>query len=249
MRSLHAKGKFSEVDTVLKEYIELGHAEPVPVSDFNKRPSDTYYLPIHVVYKQSSTTTKIRAVFDASAKSSTGISLNDTLQVGPTVHSPLLDVLIRFRGHRIAITADVSKMYRAVGLTEEDKDFHRFLWRSDPKQKVVDYRMTRATFGVAASCFAANMAVKQNAVEHEDQFPLAARAVKEAFYVDDGLTGADSAELAIRTREELQELFQKGCFTLRKWNSSSPAALEAIPPDLRDTEEVLSISETDHRLL
>ena len=169
-------------------------------------------MPVHVVYKQSSTTTKIRAVFNASAMSGTGVSLNDTLQVGPTVHSSLLDVLIRFRNHRIAITADVSKMYRAVGLTEEDKDFHRFLWRSDPKETVVDYRMTQATIGVAA----ANMAAQQNAVEHEVRFPLAAKAVKESFYVDDGLTGADSVELAIRTREELQELFEKGCFTLRR---------------------------------
>ena len=71
--------------------------------------------------------------------SGTGVSLNDTLQVGPTVHSSLLDVLIRFRNHRIAITADVTKMYRAVGLTEEDKDFHRFLWRSDPNETVVDW--------------------------------------------------------------------------------------------------------------
>ena len=121
-------------------------------------------------------------------------------------------------------------MYRAVGLTEEDKDFHRFLWRSDPNETVVDYRMTRATFGVAASCFAANMAVQQNAIEHEVRFSLAAKAVKESFYVDDGLTGADSVELAIHTRKELQELFQKGCFTLRKWNSS---VLKTIPSDLK----------------
>ncbi len=86
-------------------------------------------------------------------------------------------------------------MYRVVGLTEEDEDFHRFLWRSEPKQNVVDYRMTRATFGVATSCFAANMAVKQNAIEHEVQFPLAARVVKEFFYIDDGLTGADDVKL------------------------------------------------------
>ena len=48
-------------------------------------------MPIHVVYKEASTTTKVRAVFDASAKSSSGMSLNDTLMVGPTVHSQLVD--------------------------------------------------------------------------------------------------------------------------------------------------------------
>ena len=62
-------------------------------------------------------TTKIRAVFDASAKSLTGISLNDILLVGPTITSPLMDVLLRFRFHCIALTTDISRMYRTVALT------------------------------------------------------------------------------------------------------------------------------------
>ena len=51
-----------------------------------------------------------------SAKSASRISLNDMLLVGPTVHPPLMDVLLRFRMHRVALTTNVSKMYRAVEL-------------------------------------------------------------------------------------------------------------------------------------
>ena len=112
-------------------------------------------------YKQSSTTTKVRAVFDASAKTASGHSLNDTLMVGPTVHPPLLDVILRFRTHQVALTTDISKMYRAVSLTQDDCDYHRFVWRKSPSDQLQDYRMTRVTFGVSASCFAANMAVKK----------------------------------------------------------------------------------------
>ena len=65
-------------------------------------------------------TTKVRAVFDASAKTSTGTCLNDILLVGPTVHTPLVDVLMRFRSHGVALIADVSRMYRAVLLSESD---------------------------------------------------------------------------------------------------------------------------------
>ena len=68
------------------------------------------------------------AVFDASAKSSTGVSLNDTLMIGPTVHPPLIDVLLRFRLYRVALTTDVSNMYRAIMLAPSDKDLHRFVW-------------------------------------------------------------------------------------------------------------------------
>ena len=79
--------------------------------DMEKPPELTFYLPMHAVYKASSATTNIRAVFDASAKSSTGVSLNDTLLVGPTIHLPLVDVLLHFRLYPVALTADVSKMY------------------------------------------------------------------------------------------------------------------------------------------
>ena len=116
--SLNRRGRFQEFDSVMREYIDLGHAEVVPTCDLEKPPALTFYLPMHAVYKASSTTTKVRAVFDASAKSSSGVSLNDTLLVGPTVHPTLLDVLLRFRTHPVALTADVSKMYRAIELVE-----------------------------------------------------------------------------------------------------------------------------------
>lgn len=61
---------------------------------------------MHTV-KKKSTTAKLRLVFDAFAKSSTGISLNDFLLVWPTVHTTLIDVLLLFRFHQVALIADV----------------------------------------------------------------------------------------------------------------------------------------------
>ena len=187
----------------MEEYIELGHAEIVPVADLQKPLEKVFYLPMLAVRKEHSTTTKIRVVFDASAKSSTGTSLNDTLLVGPTVHSPLLDVLLKFRTHRVALTTDVSKMYRAVNLALSDRDLHRFVWRKSPNDPLLDYRMTRVTFGVSASSFAANMAVQQNALDFTMEYPQAAncKVVAESFYVDDGLTGADSEQEAIELQK------------------------------------------------
>ena len=92
-RSLHYKEKFQDVSAVVQEYLHLGHAEAVPAEDLTKDPATVFYLPMHVVYKSSSSTTKIRAVFDASAKSASGVSLNDTLFVGPTIHPPLIEVI------------------------------------------------------------------------------------------------------------------------------------------------------------
>ena len=70
------EGLFSRNSTVMQEYLDLKHAETVPMPDLKKPPELTFYLPMHAVYKESSTTTKL--------KSSTGVSLNDTLFVGAT---------------------------------------------------------------------------------------------------------------------------------------------------------------------
>ena len=98
-----------------------------PFEDLNKPVHDVFYMPMHAVWKEASTTTKLRVVFDASMKTSSGVSLNDILMVGPTVHSLLVDVLLRFRMHLIAVVADIGKMYRAIELPHADRDLHRYL--------------------------------------------------------------------------------------------------------------------------
>ena len=104
-----------------------------------------------------------------------------------------------------------------------------------------DYRMTRANFGVPASCFAANMAVKQNATELVDKSLLHVAVVHNSFYVDNSLTGADDAESVITLQRQLQDLFTHGGFMLKKWNSSEPLVLQAILPELLESKKVHSI--------
>ena len=93
--SLHAAGEFETFNSAMLEYFEMKHAEPIPTADLNKSPQNVFYLPMHAVRKESSTTTKLRAVFDVSAKSSSNVSLNDIPLVGPTIHSSFVDVLLR----------------------------------------------------------------------------------------------------------------------------------------------------------
>ena len=91
----------------------------------------------------------------------------------------------------------------------------------------------------------ANMSVRQNAQDHALVYPLAAKVVEDSFYVDDGLTGADSIEEAIELHAQLQTLFDKGGFLLRKWNSSEFAVLQHIEPELQDQQSIRNISDHD----
>ena len=105
--------------------------------------------------------------------------------------------------------------------------------------------MTRVTFGVSASSFAANMSMKQNALDFAVEYPQAAKVVEDSFYVDDGLTGADSIQDAIKLQGQLQELFTKGGFLLRKWNCSESTVLEHISPDLKDSPSMQMMPDAD----
>ena len=158
-RSLRSNGKFDAFVEVMSEYFGQTHAEQVPPGNVSKPCHEVYYLPIHAVHKSTSMTTKLRVNFNASARSSTGVSLNDRLLIGPTVHAPLIDILLQFRQHRVAVTMDISKMYCAILLHKAQRDLHHFVWRRHEHSNLEDYRMTRLTFGVSASSFAANMAL------------------------------------------------------------------------------------------
>ena len=182
--------------------------------------------------KESSSTTKLRVVFDASAKTSTGISLNDMLAIGPTLHPPLDKILINFRTHRVAVTGDISKMYREVMLSPPDRQLHRFLWRPSPDQPIRDYCMDRVTFGVAASPYLAVRTLQQAAEDFGSSFPVASWHIMNSFYVDDLLGGADTEAQAISLFENLREILGKGGFQLRKWRSSSAQVIDHIPDSL-----------------
>ena len=194
-KSILRRKVWEPFQAVVQGYLDLGHAELIPPSE--PVPKVHYYLPMHSVTKQSSTTTKLRVVFDGSATTSTGISLNQSLLIGPTLHPTLGAILIKFRSYPVAVTADIAKMYREVALAPEDKDLHRFIWRAKPEEPVQDYRMTRVTFGVSASPYLAVRTLQQAATDHGEGYPVAVQHILRSFYVDDLLAGAATPEDAI----------------------------------------------------
>ena len=160
-----------------------------------------FYLPHHCVFKEDSTTTKLRVVFDGSAKTSNGISLNDSLMVGPVVQNDLFTILKRFRFQLIALSADIAKMYRQVELDDPDKDFHLLLWRNSKDEEIKHLRMKRVTYGNASSAFHSTRCSKE--VANRAHSPNVADALTKCVYVDDFLGGANSNDEARSLIREL----------------------------------------------
>ncbi|XP_062703696.1 uncharacterized protein LOC134286141 [Aedes albopictus] len=213
----------------LHEYITLGHM--AAVQEAEEDDAKACYLPHHPVLKESSSTTKVRVVFDGSAKTSSGHSLNDSLLVGPVVQDDLLSLILRFRKFPVALVADIEKMYRQVSMHPQDRPLQRILWRFHASEPIQTYELGTVTYGLAPSSFLATRTLLQLVEDEGCPFPKASAAIKKNVYVDDLIGGADSTEEAIQLREELGDLLQKCGFRFRKWCSNSLPVLAGLSPD------------------
>ncbi|KYN08275.1 hypothetical protein ALC62_00745 [Cyphomyrmex costatus] len=209
--SLHEKYK-----NFIKEYITLGHMREVTNEQTSSTGISPVYLPHHAVRNEASTTTKLRVVFDGSCKTTTGISLNDTLMVGPTVQDDLFSILTRNRIFKIAMTADIRKMYRQVLLDPTQTALQRIVWRDTKEDPIKIFELMTVTYGTAAAPFFAIRSLRKLAEDHINQYPVASQITLRDFYVDDLVTGTDSLEEASYLKNELIQLLQEGKFELQK---------------------------------
>ena len=94
---------------------------PLPNKDY------VYYLPHRPVIGNDRETSKIRIVFDVSAKFKNEKSLNDVLVPGPCLLLLLFNILFRFRTGKIRLTADIKQAFLQIEVTPEHRDFLRFM--------------------------------------------------------------------------------------------------------------------------
>ena len=123
-------------------------------SDLNVTPINTeFFLPHQGIGKAVSkdSSMALRIVMDGSAKNNDGISLNDCLNTGPTVHSSLIGVLIRFRLNSIALIADIEKMFLNLKIRDEDQNFQKFFWRENSNSPMKILKFTSCLFGLSDS--------------------------------------------------------------------------------------------------
>lgn len=208
----------------MREYQTLNHMSEINDSCFKHG----FYLPHHGVLNENSLTTKLRVVFDGSASTSSGYSLNDILAVGPQVQNDLFTILVRFRRHTIAVCADVEKMYRQVLIKPDDRYLQKILWREHPSDPLKTYVLNTVTYGTGPAAFMATRSVDELGNIHKKTYPLASNVIKKDIYVDDMLSGADNLEAAIKLCSQVKTILASGCFPLRKWVSNEPDLLKSL---------------------
>ncbi|XP_038120036.1 uncharacterized protein LOC119770029 [Culex quinquefasciatus] len=127
----------------IQAYLDQDHMKVVSEEELKGDKRLECYLPHHPVFKESSTTTKIRPVFDGSAKTTSNFSLNEALMIGPVLQDPLFDLVLRFRKKQVALVADIEKMYLQVKVHPDDTPLQRILWRPSPSEPIRTYEMLR----------------------------------------------------------------------------------------------------------
>ena len=217
-----------EYDQSIRDQIENGVVEVVedPALIEGER---VHYLPHHAVVRQDKQTTKLRIVYDASAKSS-GVSLNECLYVGPKFNQKIFEILIRFRIHRNGFIADVEKAFLMISVNKCDRDVLRFLWVKNPHQEPIEIqvlRFRRVTFGVTVSPFLLNATMRYHIESYEKEKPELVEKLLHSVYVDDVVCGTESAEKSIAMFDQFRAMLATGGFNLRKFVSAGCQTTDA----------------------
>ncbi|KAF8797168.1 hypothetical protein HNY73_001462 [Argiope bruennichi] len=234
------KEKFNKF---MKEYLSLGHMKAISID--REKESPNCYIPYHMIQNDNSSTTKCRVVFNASAKTSNGKSLNNILLIGPKLQTDIFSHLVKFRSYRVAFSADIEKMYRQILIADDDLKYQRIVWRSTPSDPLISYELQTVTYGTSCAPFLALRTLQQLYLEEEQTFPIATRYAKNHFYVDDLLAGADTEEEAKAIIAEIQNLMKSGGFSLRKWSSSHKIILKDLDKSLLATESMHSLDDEE----
>ena len=237
-----------EYDSIIKDQEEreiIERVEPNGSSVIGK----THYLAHHPVIRQDKETTKVRLVYDASAKDGSGVSLNQCLYPGPCLLKTVSEIVTRFRLNPIALTSDIEKAFLMIAIDPSDRDVLHFLWVEDAQAlepKVVTYYFGRVVFGITCSPFLPNATLKRHIEGFKQECPEVCDKLMNSLYVDDVNSGGHSVEEVMQLYKISKEMMADGGFRLRKWHSNSEDVMsrikhmEAVNAESKEIDKPLS---------
>ena len=114
LKKLHSKPELlKKYNAVIQDQIEKGVIEK---ANHEVSVGLQHYIPHHAVVKLQKTNTKVRIVYDASAKiTKDHRCLNECLYMGPVILNDMYGLLMRFHLHKIGLVSDIERLsYKLV---------------------------------------------------------------------------------------------------------------------------------------
>ena len=233
----------TEYNKILQTQIETNIIEPVPRAEWNS--SNAYFLPHHGVIRDDKVTTKLRIVFDGSAKTKQSHhSISECLEKGSNLTPLIFDVLFRFRMHQIGFTADIEKAFHQIAISPDDRDMLRLLWFDNinsEEPQIIQYRFCRLVFGLTPSPAILQGIIQHHLSRYKISHPETVRLLSDTLYVDDFAGGASNTEEGFQKYQQAKRVMKEGGFNLRKWRTNDNNLQQRID----EAEELRKDSETE----
>ena len=205
-----------EYEKIVHEQLKDGVIERTERKSTSER---AFYMPHKPVIKEDAFTTKVRMVFDASARPHPlANSVNECMHTGPPLQPLLWDILIRARMSTHLLLANLQKAFLQVGLKEDDRDDFRFLFNINGIEEHL--RFTRVPFSVEASPFMLGATLQHHFGRQPKEYDHIVESLKENTYVDNLMkAGSDVTELEDFKREATA-ILEDARFPVHKWESN-----------------------------
>ena len=216
-------------DEIIEDQLRQGIIERLGSDNHNTL---KHYIPHHAVINPTKATTKIRIVYDASARTKPEHnSLNECMYRGPVLLQNLTGILLRFRLNKIALISDIEKAFLQISLQDDDKDVTRFFWIKnrnllDTENNVQTYRFCRVPFGIISSPFLLAATIDHHLRKYDSGI---AENIRANIYVDNVITGTTSVNKAMEFYNVSKQMFKEAAMILRDWMTNSQEVLNNIP--------------------
>lgn len=228
----------TKYNAIIKEQLENGMIERVPVQEeYHKcknypKKGVLHYMPHHFVERQDKQHTKIRIVFDASAKTKKEFpSLNECLNKGPNLYNDLTGILLRARLHPFLVICDVEKAFLQISIHPDDRNALRFLWFKNPEEEnspVVEYRFTRVTFGVICSPSHLSVVLNHHYQKYNDELT---KTLSRDTYVDNIIFGIENNTDFFENYRRLKTIFKEANMNIREFGTNAIDVIKHLPPE------------------
>ena len=242
LRSLEKR--LQKDDTLRQRYqgtidtnVKAGYVRKIDQTELNETRDELQWcLPHHPVINPHKPE-KVRRVCNAAAQYQ-GVALNDKRFSGPDLLQSLVGLILRFREHQIALSADLEAMFLQIGVPSADSRCLRFLWRDNPEQRIEVYDYSRHVFGAKSSPTCAIYALHQVAKDNANNDENLVRTVQRNFYMDDFLKSVRKPQEATQIYQKVRDVLSKGGLKLTKWITSDEEVKSQIPETDRSTKVV-----------
>ena len=235
---------------IIEDQVEQAIVEIAPTKPEGKH---EHYIPHKPVVREQAESTKVRIVYDASAKvNEDSPSLNDCLEIGPPLQRKLLDILLRNRVKPVLLAGDIKQAFLQIVIRETERDALRFLWINDLQSKEEKiYRMTRVMFGLGPSPFILGGTLNVHIEKYSQDYPVCVRELEDGTYVDDINITGDTVEETREIKENAVKILGEGEFQLHKWHSNAAELESDVNEDGETTyaKESLGTTPSETKLL